>query len=389
MTERTSVEAGREYWDRFAKFDPLWAILSDPARAGRRWTLAEFLATGHREVSLLMYQLRALGLDPPRTAALDFGCGIGRLSQPLAAHFDRVVGVDVSPEMIRLADAVNAQPSRVRYVANVRPDLEALRTGEFTFAYSNVVLQHIEPAAALRYLAELLRVTAAAGTLVFQLPSHLRPPHERQARVAAMPDAAYRAAIAVETPTPSSVAPRASLALAVTVTNTSPLAWVQPQTGPIRLGNHWLGPDRAMLVQDDGRVSLPERLGPGEACRLVLTATAPPEPGRFLLEVDVVHEGVTWFADRGSVAWRGEVHVGAEAFAAAAAESGPTTVDEGLLALPEAAEDPGPFPMHGVHYDVVTRAIADHGGALAHVERDERCGPEWVGYRYFVRKQSC
>ena len=96
MTGRVTED--QTFWDEFAKYDPLWAILSDPTKAGRLWDLPRFLETGKREISLLFYQLRALGLEIERTAALDFGCGVGRLSQPLAAHFQRVVGVDVSAE---------------------------------------------------------------------------------------------------------------------------------------------------------------------------------------------------------------------------------------------------------------------------------------------------
>lgn len=112
------------FWDDFAKYDPLWAILSDPTKAGRQWDLPRFLETGRREISLLFYQLRALGLAVDRRAALDFGCGVGRLSQPLASHFERVVGVDVSAEMIRLANAINQHSDRVRCVCNVCDDLE-------------------------------------------------------------------------------------------------------------------------------------------------------------------------------------------------------------------------------------------------------------------------
>ena len=57
------------FWDRHAKRDPLWAILSDPTKAGRRWDLSGFLETGKREVSLLMYQLRALKIEVDRRAA--------------------------------------------------------------------------------------------------------------------------------------------------------------------------------------------------------------------------------------------------------------------------------------------------------------------------------
>ena len=379
----------RNYWDLHARHDPLWAILSDPEKTGRRWDLPSFLETGQREVSLLMFQLRALGLEPDPAAALDFGCGIGRLTQPLADHFDLVVGTDISPEMIRLANEINRWPDRVRYAINSGDDLGMLSTGEFTFTYSNVVLQHIEPVAAVRYLRELFRVVRPNGVLVFQLPSHRRPIEEQRQTRAVMPAEAYRASIRVESPLPGAVPPGAALPLAASVTNASQTSWSAALFGPVRFGNHWAtAAGKAMLIQDDGRAPLPVNLAPGETCRVTLTATAPREPGNYLLECDVVHEGITWFADRGSETWTQEVRVGGNASTEASRELQRPSHGASALRLADdgTAQDPGPLPMHGVARDAVEQVIRDGGGRLVHVEIDERCGKEWIGYRYFVRK---
>jgi SAM-dependent methyltransferase len=46
--------------------------------------------------------VRTLSL-PASASVLDLGCGTGGLTVPLAAHFDRVVGADPSPDMLALA----------------------------------------------------------------------------------------------------------------------------------------------------------------------------------------------------------------------------------------------------------------------------------------------
>jgi SAM-dependent methyltransferase len=383
------ISREKAFWDSHARRDPLWAILSDPAKKGRRWDLQSFFKTGWREVSLLMYQLRALKIDVSGQAALDFGSGVGRVTQPLGKYFDRVVGVDVSPEMTRLANELNRYPARVQYVCNPREDLDVFATSAFTFMYSNVVLQHIEPAAALKYLAELFRVVAPGGVLVFQLPSHPRPADEQEQLAAPMPAEAYRASIRVHCDVPQDLAAGAEIVLAASVTNTSVHHWRQRETGPIRYGNHWLtGSGHAMLIQDDGRVALPEHVAPGETCHVALKLTAPQDPGEYQIECDVVHEGISWFADKGSETWRFKTYV-----------SGSPNVrpPDGLvdpafaghaLALPDdsSIEEPGPLPMHGIHRHIVETLIRQNGGTLAHLEIDERCGKEWVGYRYFVKK---
>ena len=383
-----SIADGRDFWNGHARRDPLWAILSDPAKTGRRWQIGPFLETGRREISLLMYQLRALDLTPPRAAALDFGCGVGRLTQPLADYFERVVGVDISAEMIRLADLLNAHPGRVRYVCNDRPDLSVFEDGAFSLMYSNVVLQHIEPALSVGYLRDLFRVVASGGVLVFQLPSHLNAADARDRGPSPMPEPAYRATVRVLSVAGASAEPGETLALVVSVTNDSPLPWTREAAGVLRAGNHWRAAlDNRMLIQDDARALLPPVVQPGETCTLTLRVKAPDEPGRFVLEVDVVHEGISWFADKGSAVARIEMQVGEGAPSAGVALS-PAAVPADLVLPDDAgnAPDPGPLPMHGVPRADVEAMIAANRGTLVHVETDERCGPEWVGYRYFVRK---
>jgi uncharacterized membrane protein len=59
----------------------------------------------------------------------------------------------------------------------------------------------------------------------------------------------------------------------------------------------------------DSRAVLPHDLKPGEEAELTLTVTAPQEPGDYFIELDMVHEGVTWFYEQGSRTLRWHVKV--------------------------------------------------------------------------------
>jgi hypothetical protein len=63
---------------------------------------------------------------------------------------------------------------------------------------------------------------------------------------------------------------------------------------PIRLSYRWLAPDGAVLVADGERTYLPAHLGPGERAVVPMTVGTP-ERGAYVLEIDLVHEGVRWF----------------------------------------------------------------------------------------------
>lgn len=164
----------RRHWEAFARTDPLWAVLTEPGRKGNRWTIDEFFATGRRVVDAELGRVRAHYPALRRNRALDFGCGVGRLTQALAGHFDQVTGVDISAEMLALARRNNRQGERVGYVHNTRPDLSLFPAGSFDFVCSLITLQHIPPVHAKNYIAEFLRVCAPDGAVLFQMPR--RPP---------------------------------------------------------------------------------------------------------------------------------------------------------------------------------------------------------------------
>jgi SAM-dependent methyltransferase len=161
-----TLEKLKNDWESLAERDALWAILTDGSKAGGKWDVAEFMATGDAEVETVMSHLAAIGFMPDsKGAALDFGCGVGRLTQPLAKRFASCVGIDISQQMIEKAEAMNRY-THCRYVANEGGRLP-FDDASFSFLYSNIVLQHVPPQFAMEYLREFVRVLAPGGVLVF------------------------------------------------------------------------------------------------------------------------------------------------------------------------------------------------------------------------------
>ena len=166
-----SLKADRREWNDLAEQDGMWAVHSDPERLGS-WTADEFFATGETEIASVMAGLEAHGLRPQAGRALDFGCGMGRLTRALGQRFDAVVGIDTSHAMIAEARRLNAECENVSFELNERAGLPALESGSFDLVLSLITLQHVSSREAIReYVREFVRVTAPSGLIVFQLPT--------------------------------------------------------------------------------------------------------------------------------------------------------------------------------------------------------------------------
>jgi ubiquinone/menaquinone biosynthesis C-methylase UbiE len=151
----------------------MWAIITKPGTEGGKWDREAFFQTGVKEIRRVTRYLTERGYKLGGHHALDFGCGIGRLTQALAPHFDRVSGVDISENMVLQARAENPFGAKLRFYLNEVNDLQLFEGGTFDFIYSNITLQHMEPPYAHAYIREFIRVLQPGGLLLFQIPAAL------------------------------------------------------------------------------------------------------------------------------------------------------------------------------------------------------------------------
>ena len=157
-----------ENWTALGQDDPMWVVLSDPKKKGNRWDEREFFETGRRDINTAIQQCAQAGSTLQLGKALDFGCGLGRLTQALGEHFQSVDGVDISTSMIEQANKLNRQPDKVAFHLNVKPDLSDFPTASYDFVFSLIALQHTPARFQARYLADFVRLLKPGGLAVFQ-----------------------------------------------------------------------------------------------------------------------------------------------------------------------------------------------------------------------------
>lgn len=161
----------QENWDKLGAEDPCWAILSHRDKRGDGWDIDEFFDTGHVLIDETLEWMAECGVQPPARRALDFGCGAGRLTQALTMHFDHVIGVDIAPSMIELATELKSRAPGCDFVLNNEPELRLFADETFNFVCSYIVLQHMEPRYAKKYIREFARILKPGGAVMFQVPS--------------------------------------------------------------------------------------------------------------------------------------------------------------------------------------------------------------------------
>jgi SAM-dependent methyltransferase len=153
------------FWDERAREDPFFFV--DNRLEYRRPDVDRFWAGGERDLEMM---LAALGTSlRPDDDVVELGCGIGRLTRPVAARCASVRAIDVSSEMIELARSHNPALSNVEWLVGDGTSLAGIDDASADVCISHVVLQHIpEPAISLGYIREMGRVLRPGGWAAFQ-----------------------------------------------------------------------------------------------------------------------------------------------------------------------------------------------------------------------------
>jgi len=165
----------KKNWDAFGRIDPYWAILTVPGKERGGWDPEEFFKTGLREIEQVMLIIQQVGVKIKRDKMLDFGCGIGRISQAFSLYFKEVYGVDIAPSMIEQAKRHNRFPDKCKYYLIQDATTSFFPNNMFDLIYSNLTLQHMKWWYTKHYLAEFMRILSPGGLLIFQLPSPVFP----------------------------------------------------------------------------------------------------------------------------------------------------------------------------------------------------------------------
>jgi len=167
----------REFWDARAKEDAFFFV-DNRLRYGEP-DLDRFWAGG---VEVVDKALELMGATiEPGDEVVEIGCGVGRLTRPLAARAATVRAVDVSAEMLDQARELSPGLGNVEWILGDGRSLAGVGDASADACFSWVVFQHIpEPEVTLGYVREMGRVLRPGGWSIFQVsdhpPTHVRRP---------------------------------------------------------------------------------------------------------------------------------------------------------------------------------------------------------------------
>lgn len=166
----------QDQWEKLGQKEPFWSVIThDIYRAEKLDESArkKFYDTGRDSADLIECFESRTGVPANRGTCIELGSGTGRVTRWLAAKFDRVLALDISPGNLKICEDM----ARALGLANIECQLvngfdvfEGL--GEYDFFFSTIVLMHNPPPVQRFILDEMLARLRVGGEFLFQLQTH-------------------------------------------------------------------------------------------------------------------------------------------------------------------------------------------------------------------------
>lgn len=107
-----------------------------------------------------------LTTNSPLPLALDYGCGVGRITRRIAPYFKEVVACDVSPEMIEFAKVYLKGIDNLTFIRVNGTNLEKVKKYRFNRIFSFLVFQHMRKRDTLSIMTAMSRILCKDGLLI-------------------------------------------------------------------------------------------------------------------------------------------------------------------------------------------------------------------------------
>jgi SAM-dependent methyltransferase len=156
------LSATDRQWIKWAKENPYYGVLGIESTAvDDPEVKARFFETGRDDLRRAIEGVEAMFGLINRGAALDFGCGVGRILKSMAREFRTTWGVDVADEMLETARKNCRSVGDVRLAKSVSD--VAASGASFDFVHSYIVLQHIRPRQGIPIIIDLIKLLKPGG----------------------------------------------------------------------------------------------------------------------------------------------------------------------------------------------------------------------------------
>lgn len=162
----------QETWKNFGNVAPHWSVLTQEHYKPHhiKNTESDFYNTGKRAIVFFESILKKHNSTFKDKVVLDYGCGVGRLTQPCSEISYKVYGMDISKPHLEIAK--NLVPNAEFFLVDNYKNIPKINEHP-DIIFSIIVLQHTRPKLIMRYVQSLLMILNNDGIALLHIPYNI------------------------------------------------------------------------------------------------------------------------------------------------------------------------------------------------------------------------
>ena len=164
----------RAQWQHLGETEPHWSVLTHEGYFQENFHMNReaFYASGERDLKMFDAALTRAGVKRDgMCCCLELGCGVGRMTTPLASRFEQVLALDISAAHLRVAQDHLKGWGNVKF-RHIETIDQLSDVGHFDVLFSRIVLQHNPPPVMAHLMRHLLEQLNPGGVAYFQVPTY-------------------------------------------------------------------------------------------------------------------------------------------------------------------------------------------------------------------------
>jgi 2-polyprenyl-3-methyl-5-hydroxy-6-metoxy-1,4-benzoquinol methylase len=163
-----------QYWSEIGKSAPYYSVVTEDRYNPSQFDQNEAAFwEGANDHDLIVALLRRIGRSPSDfRCCVEYGCGVGRNTVPLAGTFAEVIALDISQSHLKIAQrhVESSGAHNVRFL-QVSPE-DLMPAVDYDLWFSRLVLQHNAPPVTLEILDKAFARLPTNGVAIIHLPTY-------------------------------------------------------------------------------------------------------------------------------------------------------------------------------------------------------------------------
>ena len=165
------MDSLKKTWVFFGNYEPYWSVMSSEEYQNKNIesNFKKFYDSSQSLITLMKDFLKSNNIEFKFKKIVDFGCGVGRITNLLSEFGENIYGIDISESHLKIARD-NIKKDNIQFIGYDDNNNFPIELYNSNLVISFIVLQHNRPAEMKYFIEKILNILDKDGIALLHIP---------------------------------------------------------------------------------------------------------------------------------------------------------------------------------------------------------------------------